>query len=270
MTSGIGRDFPGLRVLDGTLSGGVRYAVTTREGGASSGGYARGNLADHVGDSPSAVTLNRSSLTKALGAHRGLAVIAAVHGAASAWVREAGTYSEVDVLLTDVEGLGILALGADCAVIGVAATRLDGTHVVGVAHCGWRGLVADAVGAVVEQIESAGGRNLEAVLGPTICGTCYLVDEDRARQVLDACTPDVSRVTVSPTGSSGQFHLDIRAGVRQRLTELGVAIALDCGCTAEDDRWFSHRSSVNLFGSGAKTGRHGLGIVIGGNQRGSA
>jgi polyphenol oxidase len=148
-----------------------------------SGAYARGNLADHVGDSAGAVVINRALLQDALGAHRGLAVIAAVHGASTAWVNAAGTYGDVDGLLTEVEGLGILALGADCAVVGVAATRLDGTPVIGVAHCGWRGLVADAVGTLVGQIQSAGGRDLHAILGPTICGACYLIDEERSRQV---------------------------------------------------------------------------------------
>jgi polyphenol oxidase len=270
VSSSIGRDFPGLRVLDGTLASGVRFAVTTREGGASVGAYARGNLADHVGDSAGAVVINRALLQDALGAHRGLAVIAAVHGASTAWVNAAGTYGDVDGLLTEVEGLGILALGADCAVVGVAATRLDGTPVIGVAHCGWRGLVADAVGTLVGQIQSAGGRDLHAILGPTICGACYLIDEERSRQVLDACTPDVGRVSVSPAGRSGQFRLDIRAGVRQRLTELGVAIELDCGCTAEDERWFSHRAFVNRFGPDAQTGRHGLGLVITDSRPGKA
>ena len=270
MSSSIGRDFPVLRVLDGTLHNGVRFAVTTREGGGSSGEYARGNLADHVGDSPTSVASNRASLAQQLGAHRGLAVIAAVHGASTTWVRRAGTYGNVDALLTDTPGLGILALGADCAVVGVAATRVDGTHVIGVAHCGWRGLEADVIGAVVADITSAGGKHLQAIQGPTICGSCYLVDEARSRQVLDACTPGVARVAVRPADVPGQFHLDIRAGVRQRLTELGVLIQEECGCTAEDERWFSHRSSVNRFGPDALTGRHGLGIVIGDVTRGKA
>lgn len=257
-------------MLDGTLHNGVRFAITTREGGESSGEYARGNLADHVGDSPTSVAANRASLAQQLRAHRGLAVIAAVHGAATTWVHRAGTYGNVDALLTDTPGLGILALGADCAVVGVAATRVDGTPVIGVAHCGWRGLVADVIGALVADITRAGGKHLQAILGPAICGSCYLVDEARSRQVLNACSPSVARVAVRPAVSPGQFHLDIPAGVRQRLTELEVPIQVEYGCTAEDERWFSHRSSVNRFGPDAKTGRHGLGMVIGDLTRGKA
>lgn len=263
MTSGIGRDFPDLRVLDGSLGRGVRFAVSSRDGGASCGEFARGNLADHVGDEPNAVARNRAEFQNLLGAHRGLAVIAAAHGASTAWVREPGTYRDVDGLITDVAGLGIVALGADCAVIGVTARRDDGTPVIGVAHCGWRGLVADVVGVLVGEIGRVGGRDPVAVLGPTICGSCYLVDEARSELVTRACTPGVVAAAVRPASTPGMFELDIRSGVRQRLNELDVNVRLDCGCTAEDDRWFSYRSTVAVFGSDARTGRHGLGLVIG-------
>lgn len=240
----------------------MRFAVSSRDGGASCGEFARGNLADHVGDEPDAVARNRAEFQDLLGAHRGLAVIAAAHGASTAWVHEPGTYRDVDALITDVAGLGIVALGADCAVVGLTASRDDGTQVVGVAHCGWRGLVADVVGVLVSEIGKVGGRNPEAVLGPTICGSCYLVDEARSQLVTQACTPGVAAAAVRPASTPGMFELDIRAGVRQRLSELDVSVRLDCGCTAEDDRWFSHRSIVNLFGPDARTGRHGLGMVI--------
>lgn len=262
MSSSIGRDFPGLQVLDGTLTDGVRFAVSTREAGASSGVFARGNLADHVGDAPEAVAHNRSALRRALGAQSGLAVIAAVHGATTAWVREPGTYAGVDALITDTPGVGLVALGADCAVVGVCARRADGTPVVGVAHCGWRGLTTDVLGALVEQVRRAAGRNLQAVLGPTICGSCYPVDETRIQEVLASCTPGVSRAAVRSSSTPGQYHLDIRAGVMERLAQLDVKIEFVYGCTAEDERWFSHRSSVQRGGPQAQTGRHALGVVI--------
>lgn len=262
MISGIGRDFPDLRVLEGALGCGVRFAVSTRDGGASSGEFARGNLADHVGDEADAVARNRAEFGSALGAHRGLAVIAAAHGASTAWVSEPGTYRDVDALVTDVAGLGIVALGADCAVVGIAAIRDDGSQIVGVVHCGWRGLVADVVGVLVGDIRRAGGRNLEAVVGPTICGSCYLVDAVRSESVRQACTPGVATASVRPSSTPGMFELDIRSGVHQRLGELDVVVRLDCGCTAEDDRWFSYRSTITMFGPDANTGRHGLGLVI--------
>jgi YfiH family protein len=261
-----GRDVPGLRVLDGMLAPNVAFVVTTREAGASIGAFARGNVADHVGDQVSAVTRNRTALQQALGAARGLAVIAAEHGGSCSRVHEAGIYGPVDALITDTPGLGLVALGADCAVIGIAGRRLDGTSVAGVAHCGWRGLVADILGSLVRGMVDAGGQNLQAVVGPTICGSCYPVDQVRAERVIADCTPGVVEATVqviASTGGAVTHHLDIQAGVHQRLTELGVDISVAFGCTAEDERWFSHRASIAQWGAGAVTGRHALGVVIG-------
>jgi len=263
VTGSTGRNFPDLRVLDGSLTSGVGFVVTTRDGGASTGVFERGNLADHVGDSPAAVADNRASLARHLGAERGLAVIAAEHGASSKWVREPGTYGQADALVTDVRGLGIVALGADCAVIGIGATRGDGSFVAGVAHCGWRGLVLDVVSSLVRQIEDAGGQDLQAVLGPTICGACYQVDESRAQQVMGACTPRVARAAVGASVLVGRYQLDVRAGARERLVELGVNVRYEYPCTAEDGRWFSYRSATDHRGPSAQTGRHGLGVVIG-------
>ncbi len=260
MDDGTGRTFPDLRVLEGELGAGVRYAATSRELGASRGAFAYGNLADHVGDDPVAVEFNRRSLSRHLRASQGLAIIEAVHGDDVAWVTAAGSYAKVDALVTDSVGVGLVALGADCSVIGIGAISSDGVPIAGVAHCGWRGLVADVVGTVVTRITSAGGMHLRAVIGPTICGSCYRVDADRRDAVLARCSPAVSAAAVGhDRAASG---LDVRSGVRVRLEELGVEVVADVGCTAEDDRWFSHRATVERSGPQARTGRHGLAVVI--------
>lgn len=262
MDDGAGRNFPDLRVLDGDLGTGVRYAITSRERGASRGTFAYGNLADHVGDDPVAVEINRRSLSRALRASQGLAVIEAVHGDDVAWATAAGSYANVDALVTDSVGVGLVALGADCSVIGIGAITSDGIPIAGVAHCGWRGLVADVVGAVVTRITSAGGRQLRAVIGPTICGSCYRVDADRREEVLNRCSPGVAAAAVGQDQAAASAGLDVRSGVRRRLEELGVDVVADVGCTAEDDRWFSHRATVERAGPRARTGRHGLAVVI--------
>ena len=259
-----GRDFPDLRVLHGELFPGVRFGVSSRETGASAGAFAYGNLADHVGDDPVAVERNRRSLADAMGARRGLAVIGAAHGCACSEVDQPGTYPGVDALMTHTSGLGVLALGADCAVVGIGAQTAGGSSVAGVAHCGWRGLVADVIGTVVSQVESAGGWNPRAVIGPTVCGACYLVDAERVSSVVRGCSDAVVRAAVGKRIDDERCELDIRAGVRARLAELGVQVVADIGCTVEDDRWFSYRGAVAALGPDANTGRHGLCVVIDG------
>ena len=258
-----GRDFPDLRVHADRLHSGTRYVVTARTGGASVGAFARGNLAVHVGDDPVAVEGNRAALTRTLSAPGGLAFIGAVHGADVAWADRPGTFEGFDGLITTLEGLGVVALGADCAVVGLSALREDGAPIVAVGHCGWRGLVTDILGALANGVREAGGRDLAAVVGPAICAACYRVDSERIAQVRRECSPKVvEAAVVSVAGDEPGFGLDIGAGARARLVELDVRVVTEFGCTAEDPNWFSHRRTISQNGADALTGRHGLAMVI--------
>ena len=113
-----GRHFPDLRVVKGSL-GSASWVVSTRLGGVSRGDFAESNLADHVGDDASHVSANRRALADQLGASTGLAVIRAEHGRNIARVTESGDVPGVDGVTTSRAGLGLVALGADCAVIGL-------------------------------------------------------------------------------------------------------------------------------------------------------
>jgi YfiH family protein len=280
-----GRGFPDLRTLGRTWEspagahdvvatnddGRPRYVITRADGGHSEGEFARGNLADHVGDDAQSVFVNRGQLATTLGASRGLAFIGAVHGGAVAWVDSPGTYPGVDALITDKPGLGLVALGADCAVIGLHSHRVDSPPLAAVAHCGWKGLVADVIGAVVESMREAGGVGIQAVVGPAICGRCYQVDADRCRKVRSAVSPRVGSAAVCPgmtSADEGSCGIDIRAGARERLMELGVQVddhPLLSGieCTFESELWFSFRRASVAGGTG-RTGRQALAVVAGG------
>lgn len=264
-----GRGFPVLRTLGGSWTADgrddkSRYLVTTADDGFSSGPFARGNMADHVGDESGAVAANRVALQRQLGAPRGLAFIQAVHGNSVGNVVAAGSYPGVDALVTTTPGLGLVALGADCAVIGLHAVAVDGGPIVGVAHCGWRGLVDDVIGAVVRVIRDAGGRQLEAVLGPAICGRCYRVDPERHNDVRDACSPRVAEAALvgATVDDDAVLGLDVQGGARERLMELGVRVNTIAGCTFESASWFSYRRATSDPEAKGRTGRHALAVVI--------
>ncbi len=274
-----GRGFPDLRTLGGSwtsngIEDGSRYLLSTAELGSSLGAFARGNMADHVDDDPAAVATNRAALQRELGATRGLAFIQAVHGSSVANVVESGSYPGVDALITTKPGLGLVALGADCAVIGLHAPTADGGPIVGVAHCGWRGLVEDVIGAVVQEMRDAGGLDVSAVLGPAICGRCYRVDPERRRAVRHACSPGVADaalgagVGVEAVDDDAMPGLDVHAGAQQRLIELGVSVNAVAGCTFESASWFSYRRASLDPETEGRTGRHALAVVIGSDFEG--
>jgi copper oxidase (laccase) domain-containing protein len=141
-------------------------------------------------------------------------------------------------------------MGADCATI-----ALSGAGIIGVVHCGWRGLAADVVGATVTRMRSEGGGSLEAVIGPAVCGQCYPVSPERIEELVAAVSSGVGARSIS-TSSDGQPSIDIRAGICERFAELGVTTHVVGGCTVEDEALFSHRRE-------GMTGRQGIVVAFG-------
>lgn len=226
----------------------ISWAVSGRAGGASAGPFAALNLAGHVGDEAAAVAANRDRLATWAAADGGIAALGAVHGSRVAEVTGPGELEGCDGAVCAIPGIALLALGADCA---LAALADPDAGIVGVLHCGWRGLAGDEDGDVVANTVGAmralGAGRIRAVLGPAICAPCYPVDAARAAKV-------GRRVPEASAGSDGRWQIDVRAGVRALLVRNGVEEVLDAGgCTAETDSLFSYRRA-----GGAPTGRHGL------------
>jgi len=133
----------------------------------------------------------------------------------------------------------------------------DASGAVAAVHAGWRGVVADVVGAAVAALRAGapGEPDLVAAIGPHISAAAFEVGEDVAT-ALGAVAPEVPAVRRSP---GGRPCVDLRALVRAELVRAGVpTAAIDdvAGCTfSEPDRFFSFRRD------GAHSGRHLAAIV---------
>lgn len=230
------------------------WAATGRSGGCSRPPYDALNLALHVGDDPASVAANRDLLRHELGAVD-LAWPRPVHGTRVVEATAPGDVGEADAVLTCQPDLGVLIVGADCLVVGIAG---DDERTVAVVHSGWKGLVGDVVGATLDALAARGVGPRLVVLGPSICGTCYPVPASRAQQVRDECPSHVAQAALV-TCADGQPGIDVRRGVRARLAALGLAddqvVSID-RCTAEDPALFSHRRD-------GRTGRNGMVMVSG-------
>ncbi len=200
---------------DGTLSGlsssralcdGVSILFTDRAGGMSAEPFASLNLSDGVGDEPSAVAGNRDRVLQA-----------------------------IDAVCTDLPGVALGVLGADCAPVLAADPA---ARVIGAAHAGRPGMAAGVVPALVAAMTGAGAQvaRMHAVIGPAICGRCYEVPARMRAEVEDAVPGSAC------TTRGGTAGIDLRAGLRGQLARLGVgAIADDARCTAESGELFSYR-----------------------------
>jgi len=222
-------------VIDAGLR--VRAFFTTRDGGVSEAPYASLNVADHVGDAPEAVALNRAIVSERAGtpvtflrAQHGITV-ARVHGFDQA-------PPAADALVTSVPGVAVAAIAADCAPV---LMHDEATGAVAAIHAGREGLFAGVIdAAVAELLDIRGGwrtpGELSASIGPTICGQCYEVPEDlRAR--VGARHPSAMATT-----RHGTAALDISRAIEARLAQLGFdQVVRSRVCTAEDPELFSHR-----------------------------
>jgi polyphenol oxidase len=230
-----------------TLCDGVRVMFTERAGGVSTGSFREFNLSDGVGDDQAAVAANRDRLLRSIGpGPRRLAWMRQVHGADVGFVDalaadqhpaapEAGASPLVDAIFTDSPLVALGALGADCAAV-LIADPLAG--LVGAAHAGRPGLAAGVVTALVTAMAAAGAQagRMHAAIGPSICGRCYEVPA-QMRDEVSALVPGAWCIT-----ASGTPGIDLRAGLRFQLADLGVGrIADDPRCTAESAELFSYR-----------------------------
>jgi hypothetical protein len=140
-------------------------------------------------------------------------------------------------------------MGADCVPVGIMDPVAG---VVGVLHCGWRGLVADIVGSTLSVMVNCGAllARCTAVLGASICGTCYPVPIERAEAVAEV-DPQARG-----TAPDGQPCIDVGGSVARHLRRAGLVVQTVAECTAESERCFSYRRD-------GRTGRQGLAVVIG-------
>ena len=138
-----------------------------------------------------------------------------------------------DGMVTATPGCTLAVRSADCAPV-----VLLGSRAVGVLHAGWRGLMAGVVASTVTALRRLDSGPLRAHLGPCIRPGCY----EFGRDDLEAVAARFG-AAVRATTTWGTPSLDLAAAVGLALAEAGVDdLRDDAGCTACDERWYSHRA----------------------------
>ncbi|MCL3860117.1 polyphenol oxidase family protein [Actinotalea sp. K2] len=222
-------------LVEVTLGPAVRAAFTTL--GPRGEGY---DLGLSTPDQPVDVLERRGRLAAWVGAP--LALTRQVHGASVHHCTEpppdgVTVVATADAIVTRRTDVAVAVLVADC----VPVLLVDvGARVAGVVHAGRRGLVDGVVQSTVDALGSLGARpgELQAVIGPAICGECYEVPH-AMQQVVDDAVPGTASTTTWGTPS-----LDLPEGVRRLLAAAKVDHVRQVGgCTLTDHRWYSHRGA---------------------------
>jgi polyphenol oxidase len=200
----------------------VAHGFFGRQGGASEGIFASLNCGPGSGDDRAKVVENRRRAMDALGGGK-LVTLYQIHSAKVVSVTapwEIGQSPEADATVTNVPGLALGMLTADCAPVLLADAEAG---VIGAAHAGWKGAlggVTDSAVAAMEKLGAVRGR-IAAAVGPCIAQASYEVDREfRAAFLGDA---NINAKFFVPSDRADFFRFDLESYVAMRLERAGVA-----------------------------------------------
>jgi YfiH family protein len=172
---------------------------------------------------------------------------------------------EADALIAEPRsGDAVAVRVADCVPVLLADPQ---TGRVAAVHAGWRGVVADVVGAAVRYLghtRSGGNESSSssreaggflAAIGPCIGPCCFEVGADVGERIARSTT---SSAIARRDEARGKVYVDLRSAVRAQLRELGLSdAAIDdvpdrtrAGCTVCDpeQRFHSYRRDGEASG----------------------
>ena len=225
----------------------ARVWCTDRLGGSSIAPYDSLNLATHVGDDRASVRRNTELLARLCDGTPSdpdaWVYVNHVHGIDVLRLDEAPAgRPDADGAATNVVGLPLVAIGADCAPIAIA-----NDSACAAIHSGWRGLEGGVIKQGVEAVRELGTGVIRALIGPCISPDHYEFGAEDLARLAAVVGPSVIGETIS-----GSPALDLRSGIRSALIAAGVDDILDDQrCTFAEESLFSFRRD-------GITGRQGM------------
>jgi YfiH family protein len=124
---------------------------------------------------------------------------------------------EADGAVTTKKRLALGIQTADCVPVLLYS---DENHVIGVAHCGWRGAQLNLLREVVELMQKKGAFKIKAILGPSIKKESYEVDEVFYEAILKENF--LAKELFLPSLKPFKFLFDLPGFVILKLNELGI------------------------------------------------
>ena len=207
----------------------MKYSFTDRTGGLSTGAFLSRNVATHVGDDGATVLANRARLESELGLP--IQFMEQVHGNTVATIgRRIISPPTADALVTQIAGIGLAVMVADCIPL-----LLTSTETVAAVHVGRKGLMNKVGIEAIQEMRSHGASDITAVVGPSICGHCYEVSQDIYDDVMKSFPLAASKTR------EGGFALDLSRALIDQLESLGVKVIDEGRCTVEDKNLYSYR-----------------------------
>lgn len=198
--------------------------MSTRAGGVSPPPFGM-NLSLRVGDEVGNVERNKALFFEALGiAPMQIASPVQCHSAVVKRVTTPGTYEDCDALMTNVPGLYLSILVADCVPILMYDPE---SRAVAAVHAGWKGSAEEIASVTIERLRKEFGSlpgHVVAFIGPSAGSCCYEV----GREVALRFNHDVREER------GGRTFLNLKLENRNQLLKAGLSngnIETENSCT---------------------------------------
>jgi hypothetical protein len=230
-----------MKFLTGDIA--ARHGFFTRRGGVSGGIFDSLNCAFGSSDDKAVVSENRRRVAESLS----VPVICSVYQVHSATVArvtqpwETGKAPEADAMVTDVPGIGLGILTADCVPVLFSCRNKP---LIGAAHAGWKGALNGVLEATVAALRDMGGENIQAVIGPCIGPKSYEVDDHFKKSFVEKSSDYAA--FFAPGVRQGHPMFDLPAFCRHALKKAGIDDVQDIArdTRAEGSLFFSYRRAT--------------------------
>jgi YfiH family protein len=182
------------------------------------------NFGLHVGDEIASVTSNRATLGNAQFMNQ-------VHGNEVVLIDHVLDQEPTcDAMVTTTAGISLVVMVADCIPL-----LLISKKAVAAVHVGRAGLTNKVAIKALNVMNEQGAVDVHAILGPSICGSCYEVPLTMQQDVIADHPKALS------TTRSGTPALDLSAALIAELVAQGISYEASPICTLEDPLYYSYR-----------------------------
>ncbi len=245
----------------------ISYGFFGRTGGVSEGVFASLNCGPGSNDDINAVMENRKRVAANINAAQDeISSLWQCHSAECVFidkhVAQGDDRPKADALVTDVPGLGIGILTADCGPVLFTAQKADGSPVIGAAHAGWGGALKGVLEDTIAKMVQAGAvpDSFHACVGPCIMQGSYEVKEDFMRPF--AIKHEEAEHFFKAGRKEGHLMFDLPGYIAMRLALAGVRSVRLMGVDTykEEETCFSYRRATHR--GEADYGRQMSAIVI--------
>ena len=225
----------------------ISYGFFTRNGGVSKSPFNSLNCSLNVSDQKTNIQENLRLVGKELKLDK-IVKLNQTHSSKVHTVINSDDHTKIinaDGLVTNLRGVGLSILGADCAPI-LFYDKMSKT--IGACHAGWRGAIDNIAEVTIASMESIGAtrKNIICIIGPTIQKKSYVIKEDVA-QIIKKTPFYKKNSSILLLISKGEYFFDLPLLLKESIKSAKIEKVGDISIDTykSSNLFFSHRRATH-------------------------